>query len=275
MELRNNKGFTLVEVLIAFAVSAIVLTSITSLIFSSLKLYGSNNANIEVQNESQAVLNLLVDNIMQAQGICMRVPTSGTNTECLLLGDIRIKENGSGNYTATFKGTALVSDIDTGASGSKELYLADFPNDKYTDDGLGYCELVTDADTVEEAAEKSMDLAQEYVLEYLNETDRIQWLLGSYVTACTVVPPIIRHDEFRKETKTYVGFPDPEINYYFTEPFTVRVSLSFSYDYDGKSATRTLEDEVSVRGRLREIYADMGDVDGDGSDDGMQKFIRY
>ena len=61
----NNKGFSLVELLVALAVSSIVLTALGYMIITGLKLYGRNNAHVEVQSEAQTAMNLILDNIME------------------------------------------------------------------------------------------------------------------------------------------------------------------------------------------------------------------
>ena len=61
---------TLVELLVAFAVSAIILAGLSYIIFSVLQFYGRANANVEIQNESQTSLNLVIDTILSAKGAC-------------------------------------------------------------------------------------------------------------------------------------------------------------------------------------------------------------
>ena len=48
----DNRGLSLVELLVAFAVSAIVLSGLAYLMINVLNLFGRTNVNVELQNES-------------------------------------------------------------------------------------------------------------------------------------------------------------------------------------------------------------------------------
>lgn len=64
----DNRGLSLVELLVAFAVSAIVLSGLAYLMINVLNIFGRTNVNVELQNESQTAMNLVIDNIMDAGG---------------------------------------------------------------------------------------------------------------------------------------------------------------------------------------------------------------
>lgn len=259
--MNNNKGFSLVELLVALAVSSLVLVGLGYLIITGLKLYGRNNAHVEVQSEAQTTMNLLIDNIMEAQGVCMMNPASGTNTDCVLLGDLLIEES-AGSYHAFFKGNAVVTDIEgIGADGRplEEMYLVAFPNDDFPEDAgkPGYARLVNNVSKSGDNAGGEVALeASEKVLNYvrneLSEDDRLKWLLARYVTACRMEVDRIDADYY-KETVYYWSGATEEICYY-EEPVTINVALSFAYDYGNGSVTRTLSDSAAVRNRLEKVY---------------------
>lgn len=51
----NNQGFSLVELLVALAISGIVIVMISLLIVNSSNLFNNENKNIDLQNEFQVV----------------------------------------------------------------------------------------------------------------------------------------------------------------------------------------------------------------------------
>lgn len=263
--MKNNEGMTLVELLVAFAVSAIVLASIATIIFACLRMYGRTSANLEIQNEAQTAINLITDNVMGAKGICMKVPASGENTKCIPFNPILILKVGS-DYNAYYKGTALLTNIeglDSNGNPTEEIYLADFPNDDYAADysydGENYCTLITGAVSEETAAALAFARLEDYRLTL----DREMWLLSKHVTSCVVEP--VRTTDFFVDTIYYEGGATEKINY-FKEPLTLRVSLAYDKDYGKAQVMGNLEDEVSVRSRLKSVFID------DGS--GMKKYMR-
>lgn len=281
MRKNDNRGLSLVELLVAFAVSTIVIAGVSSLIFSSLKLYGINNANVEIQNESQVALNLVIDNIMEASGVCMSIPDGNADTECILLGDLVIQEdrNEADMFEALFAGAAIVfiKSEDPDVSGDpgepvKEMYLLEMqkvdgiplavgdPN--YSD----YCRLVYEMGSKEEAASEALKYVRRFVRD-MSEGERLYWLMGKYVSSC-VIRPADEAGAFFSETTEYVNINYPsEVKDYFVEPFTLHVKLGFEYEQQTRIITRTMEDDIAVRSRLKEIY-----VEDSG---GMKRYERW
>lgn len=74
---KDNKGLSLVELLVAIAITAIVSGSITFLIRTSLHLYGNETTDVALQQELQVTLNQIMDYAMESQGLVI----SGSNTE--------------------------------------------------------------------------------------------------------------------------------------------------------------------------------------------------
>lgn len=277
--MKDNRGVTLVEMLVAFAVSAIVLTAVAAIIFSALKMFGRTNANVEIQSEAQTAMNLLTDNIMDASGICIQAPAVGTSTDCVLLDELVIKEAG-GSFQASFGGSALVTDIDTLDAGGRpirEIYLVDFPNAdypvSYTDaEGKTYCELAAGAASPETVAQAALAEVHNYILA-MDRADRTMWLLSRHVTLCRIEPARTEpaQTDFPEETVHY-GDGSSEIIYYFREPLIFRVSLAYESSYGSRNAVGNLEDEVSVRSRMKTVFVNTG-VDL-GSGIGMREYRR-
>lgn len=258
VDMKNNKGFSLVELLLAFAISAIMLTGLTYLIFTVLGVSGRSNANIMVQNEAQTTLNLMVDQIMEAQGVCMKVPSAGSDTECILLGDLLIKEGVTGN-TAYFRGMALVTEIeDEQGKPVKEAYLVEIPNDIMTAEaveGKNYAKLAVSTVSREDAAALALSKVYDNVIG-LTGDERTKWLLAQHITQCRI--ELKRDSDLYMET-VYYDNGSTDSTYYFKEPFIVHITLSFEYDYGKGIIDRTIEDEVAVRSRIKNVFVDKGD----------------
>ncbi len=68
-KLNNNRGFTLIELIIAIAVLAFLMTAISSLMTSSLISNRRTQADIVVQTTAQETYNKITDALMQAKSI--------------------------------------------------------------------------------------------------------------------------------------------------------------------------------------------------------------
>ena len=66
---RNNKGFSLVELLIAIAVSSIVLSALVTLIVQAVRSYSKQTALAQVQSDADISLNQLSKNILETNEI--------------------------------------------------------------------------------------------------------------------------------------------------------------------------------------------------------------
>lgn len=244
ISLYDNGGASLVEMLIAFAVSAVVLSGIAYMLITSLRVTGKNNAEAEVQSEVQTAMNLLVDEVMEAKGICMKIAPGGGDTDCILFGDMNIIKEG-GAYTLYYKGNVFAASA-AGAGGSRELYLADFPNEAYTANGDGYCRLASGA-TQSECALAGLNNAEAYIAG-LPEEKRVRWLLGKDISSCVVTPS----SEYDEETVKEKGMD--VIRTYFQEPFTLKIYLKIERDYGDGTVVREIEDQIAVRNRIDRIY---------------------
>lgn len=270
--MKDNRGLSLVELLVALAVGSIVITALGYLLITGLRMYGRNAAHTEVQNEAQTTMNLILDTIMESQGICMVNPAAGADTECVLLGDLLIEKDG-GSYNAYFKGDALVTDIHTlGADGRpvRKMYLVSFPNDDFSADASkpGYCKLLNHVSKsapseAEEKGDVALDvwtMVRDYTLG-LSEEERTIWLLGRYVTGCRMEPEHYGGTNSKYYTETeYYWNGSSETYYYYDAPVTVNVAIDFAYDYGNGQVTRTLTDSAAIRSRLDEVYVGDGSV---------------
>lgn len=83
----NNKGFSLVELLVALAISGIVIVMISLLIVNSSNMFNRENRNIDLQNEFQVVDGFLTETLMEAKTINIVDSTDGSSTLTLYTGE--------------------------------------------------------------------------------------------------------------------------------------------------------------------------------------------
>ncbi len=85
---KNNKGFSLVELLIALAISGIVLSALVLLIVQAVRTHTKQTALAQIQSDADVTLNQISKNILEAKEI--RIDKSG--------GQVAVYTN---KYTAT------------------------------------------------------------------------------------------------------------------------------------------------------------------------------
>ncbi len=66
---KSNNGFTLIELVIAIAMLAFIMTAVSALMGSSVLSFRKNKANISIQNSAQSAYDKLSDTIMQAKRV--------------------------------------------------------------------------------------------------------------------------------------------------------------------------------------------------------------
>jgi prepilin-type N-terminal cleavage/methylation domain-containing protein len=286
----NQAGFSLVELLIAMAVGSILVTGMATLLFSSLHIFGTGNANVEVQNESQLVMSLTVDSIMEAEGLCMRIPALDGNTESILLGDFVVNTappgGGTVRFQALFRGRVLTY-LPTDDTGDPltEMDMMDFPdvgfpeivNVDATHENApynGYCMLVAGEASREAAAAAGLARIQQFI-DRMDAAARRPWLMGEFVNRFRVIPDVNRamvngvaelpgligdfgdlDVALPMERITFVN-GDQQDNFFFNEPFTLRVELGFAVPLNDEWVERNIEDSVAIRSRLDNIYVEV------------------
>lgn len=255
---KNNSGMTLVELLVAFAVSAIVLVGLSSIIFSVMQFYGRSNAHVEIQNESQTSLNLVIDSIISAKGVCfIEEDASALDPEhlsCALFGEIDLDT--SGTKAMTFRGEAIFWQPKY-----REMYLmsGDFDLGTYSDETQAPLEALS-------AMKSKLPASRE---------DRIPYLMAQDVTAFELkgmdecfVEPINKPEEEMTEEEKKMAEKMKDGKHYFENPLIVHINIEFEDEYQtGKTITRQIDDNVSVRNRLDCIYVQR-------ETEGMTKYLR-
>ena len=244
---------SLVELLVAFAISSVILAGLTYMMVTSLKLYGRTNANVDAQNEAQTALNLVVDSVMSAKGVCMaetdpaRVTSYPDEIVCALFGDLKIHDDN----TMEFTGDAIMWH-----PALQEMYLV---SGTY---GLGTC-------TSKAAAPVEAIQAMRSSILPASREDRLPYLMAQHVTMFDIK---VAESCFDVAEPDATPTPTPEgvssEKFYFHNPLTVEIDMEFEVTYQSdKKATKTISDSVGVRNRLNYVYVQrVGDA--------MVKYLR-
>lgn len=85
-KIKSNSGFTLVELIIAMAILAFLMTAISSLMGTSVLNFSKTKADIRVQTSAQDTYNKLTDTIMQANNIVLTGYTTGSDVDFTVSG---------------------------------------------------------------------------------------------------------------------------------------------------------------------------------------------
>lgn len=93
MKNSNNRGFSLVELLVAIAIMSIILISIASFASTTTSTYVQTKADVELQADGADVLNLISDKLMQAKYV--RIGTTKATQKLDFSGNVVL--DGSGN----------------------------------------------------------------------------------------------------------------------------------------------------------------------------------
>lgn len=98
----NNEGLTLVELIVAVAIAAIVSLLIATMMVNGTSMFGRESRTIDLQNDLQVIQNQLTEKLMEAKSITVvrsgddvRIYTGPVNYESNKL----IAETGGGKYT--------------------------------------------------------------------------------------------------------------------------------------------------------------------------------
>ena len=62
---KDNRGFTLVEILVALGISSVIMLALTTLISSTSRAYRETNSEVNIQSEAQITMNILNNMIIE------------------------------------------------------------------------------------------------------------------------------------------------------------------------------------------------------------------
>ena len=218
------------------------------LMINVLTIFGRTNVNVELQNESQTAMNLVIDNIMDAGGLCMietdhvPVPGDAGNTPvCVLLGKLTISD-------ADYESVSFVGDAVIWDPAEEEMYLLTYQN--MTEGAITASGAVSKSDAaliaVEEIKKQVLNLSVE---------DRKPFLMARHVTSFDLRPA--DYYQFPESGSK----PDPDqpglsqTVYYYQSPIVLSLHMEFAMEYKaGRELTREMDDDISIRSRIPCIY---------------------
>ncbi len=233
----NNRGLSLVELIIAISIGVIVSGSIAALITFALRTYRNESVNTSMQYELQSNINMMMDEIMGASAFV--VEQAGSDPT--VTGEAYTKYAMFGNPNATvggvkgFKGVIFVPSA-ADSEHKFKIYMK-----KVEKKGSEYTSL--SALAVSESA--------------IPEADAIKYLLGENATQFVIIP-----DPVDTEHTAHVSLDDTKHTY--TNPIPVKVELQFERNGWGtKKYSKHVNDTTYLRNKVTEsIYVkNAGDTD--------------
>ncbi len=117
---QNNKGLSLVELIVAISVGVIISGAVASIIVISTRMYSRETTNIAEQYEIQTTLNRTVDSAENAQWFALGSTVDGVATEYVAFGKLT---GSSSDNTVAFEGEIFASDYDSSHPGKFNVYM--------------------------------------------------------------------------------------------------------------------------------------------------------
>lgn len=234
----NNKGLSLVELIVAISIGVIVSGSIAALITFSIRTYRNESVNTSLQYELQSNLNMMMDEIMGASVFVIKQKSSPTPipitdpptdapgkpyTEYALFGNIYTP---SGSTDKKIKGVIFVSED---ATGKFKVYMDRF-------------DVAAPAD-LEGFAESKSSISGD------------QYLLGENLTQFAIVP----------DMSCLIDTPDPDApadhtktKHEYQNPISFGVHLSFERNgWGSKVIKKHVNDTTYLRNKVTDtVYVD-------------------
>jgi len=231
----NNKGLSLVELIVAISIGTIVSGAIAALMTFAIRMYRNESVNVSAQYELQTNVNQIMDTIMGAncfviQSVSAESPSPESEEESESESEASVSPAGRvTRYAAfgkfdgsTFDGVVFVSGTENPAgSGRFNIYM---------DRGVW-----SGSDAKTAVAEPV-----EYITNAMSTTPN-QYLLGEGSTLFRIEPKILT-----ESPKTYVNIT-PEG---YKNPLSIEVELNFQKDAQGKVVDKHVKDEALIRNRI-------------------------
>lgn len=220
----NNKGLSLVELIVAISVGVIVSGAIAALMTFAIRMYRNESANLSAQYELQTNVNQIMDTIMGANTYVIR----SKEGDSALLCDTHYAAFGKYNGT-DFEGVIFVAGPENPA-------------------GTGRFNVYMDRGKWPGGTALAAVSAQVLVIEADMGSTHSQYLLGEGSTQFRIEPKILT-----ESPKTYVNITADG----YKNPLSVEVELNFQKDATGKVVNRHVKDEALIRNKIStDIYID-------------------
>ena len=241
----NNKGFSLVELIIAISIGAIISGAVAALMTFSIRTYKDQSVNADMQFELQTTLNQIMDEVMSSSGMVI-VQNSGTplvnepHTKYAVFGNFNTDVVDSSTGTPTsgkgFKGVIFVAG-EPDSDGRFNIYMnriekiaTGTPQAIATDIYNGIKDEVTESSS-----------------SYL---DPNPYLLGMNATVFDLIPD--PDNAWINPTAS----PTPTAIEYIN-PIAVKIELQFEKDSMTKVITKHVEDVAYMRNKVKDsVFVD-------------------
>lgn len=175
--MEKNKGFTLVELLVTFAILSIVLAGVTSVMVAGSKSFSKGNADANMQNQAQLVVNQIEDMVIDTNGGVYYEKDDTTNDREFTLYNAYDAEVGSG--------TTYTKEVVKWVAAEEKLYYSRW-NVTYDASSGTYETIdpaeVSDALLAEEINDFSVDLSDTRK-EYSKNGEAVQIVQSVQITA--------------------------------------------------------------------------------------------
>lgn len=142
----NNDGLSLVELLVAISIGAIVSASVASLLVFSLRMYGKQSVDVEMQQELQLASNMVIDSIMESDSfiVAKSSDTAGIEqSDAVILGKFRYTESSSSSGLFFTGYVFCANNVDSTNSDGK-LYMKKYPETELAEDCVNAGVIVPD-----------------------------------------------------------------------------------------------------------------------------------
>ena len=154
--MERNKGFTLVELLIAIAILSVVLITVTAVMLTGSRQFTKGSADVNMQNQAQLVVNQIEDMIIDTNGGVNYVDNTGERELTLYnASDI----SGVVEYT---KEVIKWTEADKQLTYSKWNVIYDISTKNYIEDGAAICADQLLAEDIDDFFVDLTDVVKEY-----------------------------------------------------------------------------------------------------------------
>lgn len=223
--MRDNKGITLVELLIALAIASVIMTAVSSMILSAVRMYAKGSTNVELQNEAQTTFALLTDSVMEANGLKV-VEADTIQTEYALLGEMKEIEI-AGIPKIQYLGKIILN-YDNPIKGYREIYIASYQ----------------EADSVN-IGNTQAEVENAIKADVMNHKER--YLLSAYVTRFYM-------DITDKAAKMEDGTDKfSVVEKIFHNPISVEITMEWKKNAGMGDSVRSVSDRVKIRNKAEKI----------------------
>lgn len=224
---KNNRGFSLVELIVAVSIATIVSAAIGALMVTSIRTYSNQNVLTGIQKEIQTTLNQVVDSAESACWFYLDNDYSGADpvkTNCVAFGRIAQDESDSEWY---FVGEIFAAGDEDPETNRFNIYM-----NRYA---LGGSLQLSGANKAERVASAVSLLAAEKST-ILGDSDNRKYLIGEDATAFLVK---INNGNIDSTTKSYVN------------PLSFDIGIKYQKTgFGARNLEREIHDQAMLRNSL-------------------------